>query len=85
MMRPAFLLALSVLAGCAAPHAYLGVQAVAPLRRATPVEDAGSAYVNVLFPLGERWSFQIEPIIPFTHPGEPAMRVAFDYELWKRK
>ena len=72
------------LAACAAPHAYLGVQNVTPLAHVQDSRwpESGSAYVNLLFPLGERWSFQIEPIIPFDERQKPLLRLAVDVRLF---
>lgn len=71
-------------ASCAAPHAYVGVQNVTPLGsvQGTRWPDSGSVYLNLLFPLGERWSFQIEPIVPFDSRQEPLLRLAVDVKIF---
>ena len=69
------------LMGCAAPHAYVGVQNVTPLAKvqSSRLPDNGSGYVNILFPLGAGFSAQVEPILTFQ--GEWVLRLACDYEL----
>ena len=75
----------ALLAGCAAPKwngAYLGIQRVTPIetfgRGYEP--DNGSAYLNAIWTSG-RWSFQVEPIIPF-NGGPPLLRLATDFKLF---
>ena len=75
------ILPLMALAGCAAPHAYIGVQNVTPLAQVqdSRFPDHGSAYLNLLFPLGGGFSAQVEPILTFE--GAWVLRLACDYEL----
>lgn len=82
-MRAASFIVALMLAACAAPHGYLGIQRVTPMNRIAKGKevDNGGAYFNLLFPMGDRWSFQIEPIIPF-NGGEPALRLAADCKLF---
>lgn len=70
--------------GCAAPHAYVGVQNVTPLAHVqdTRWPDSGSAYVNLLFPIGDQWSVQIEPIVPFDQANPPLLRLAVDVKIF---
>ena len=62
--------------------AYLGVQHVTPVTRTVQgrVQDNGSGYLNLIWTAG-RWSFQVEPIFPFSG-SEPLLRLACDYKIF---
>ena len=81
---PAIAVLAALLTACAGPHLYFGVQNVAPLAQVQDARwpDNGSAYANLLFPLGDRWSFQIEPILPFDERQKPLLRLAVDWRAW---
>lgn len=80
---------LAALPGCVLapkpPHLYAGVQRVTLLdtahRSSAERADDFSAYLNLLFPIGETMSFQVEPIFPF-NGEEPLLRVAVDVKLF---
>ena len=78
--RAALCLLAALLAGCSSVRwngAYAGVQTVSRHDRA-PDRNAVSGYLNLIWNIGPRCSFQLEPIVPFAHPGEWAVRAAFD-------
>ena len=82
-MKPLLLILFLPLAGCASlkPSVYLGAQSVAAYDRVpTPQDQAG--YVNLIWDLGHGFSFQVEPIVPFTQPGKPLLRLAVDKKVW---
>ena len=61
---------------------YLGAQNVTPLRNYSPSADSTSLYGNAIWNIGGKMSFQIEPIMPFTKPDAPLLRIAVDRKLF---
>ena len=81
-MKTIPLIVMLILCGCGTyrPKAYVGLQNVSSYDHA-PDRDSAGAYVNILFPLGNYWSFQVEPIVPLNEPDKPLLRIGFDYEF----
>lgn len=79
--------ALGLLCGCSAlpgvkwGGAYLGAQSVARFNH-VPDRESASGYLNLIWNVGKRGSFQIEPIIPFSDPEHPILRLGADVKLF---
>lgn len=91
-MKPARLIPFALvlaLSGCALapkmPQGYLGIQRVTPAAKTFKIgheEESAGLYFNLLIPLGDRFSFQIEPIWSLGEKHETLLRVAVDVRLF---